>query len=167
MEIKIRKFQEKDIPLKVKWINDEKNNKYLHYDLPLREDKTIKWFKTLENRTERFDCTILCDGIPVGLIGLLNIDIEKKSAEYYVCLGDHNFKGKGVASVATNELLKVANEEFKLEEIYLYTEVDNISAQKLFERIGFKNKKLIKNDLFYQGKNIDRYFYAFNLRNLF
>ena len=33
MEIKIRKFQETDIPYKVRWINDDENNRFLHYDL--------------------------------------------------------------------------------------------------------------------------------------
>ncbi len=41
MNVKIRRFEEKDIPYKVKWINDERNNKYLHYDLPLTEEKNI------------------------------------------------------------------------------------------------------------------------------
>ena len=31
-EITIRKFEEKDIPNKVKWINDNNNNSYLHYN---------------------------------------------------------------------------------------------------------------------------------------
>ena len=44
-EISIRKFNENDIHNKIKWINDSKNNKYLHYDLPLEYDKTLKWFE--------------------------------------------------------------------------------------------------------------------------
>ena len=42
MKISIRKFESKDIPKKVEWINNSENNKYLHYDIPLKIEKTEK-----------------------------------------------------------------------------------------------------------------------------
>ncbi|GGA20506.1 GNAT family N-acetyltransferase [Psychrobacillus lasiicapitis] len=165
MKIAIRKFQEEDIPYKVKWINDERNNKYLHYDLPLREDKTLQWFKSLEARDDRVDYTITYGGEPAGLIGLLNIKLKGMEAEYYICLGGDKFKGKGIASVATDLLIKTVYEELGLINIYLYTEVDNIRAQKLFEKNGFVKDELINNDLFYNGKHIDRYKYNLCMEN--
>jgi RimJ/RimL family protein N-acetyltransferase len=167
MEIAIRKFQEKDIPYKVNWINDESNNKYLHYDLPLKIDKTMQWFRTLEGREDRVDYTITLSGDPVGLIGLLNIDRNTKDAELYICLGDEKFKGKGIAQNAIDLLIKNAHKEFGLEKIYLYTEVENIQAQKLFEKVGFVQRKLIRNDLYYNGKYVDRYRYILHLENYF
>ena len=163
MNIAIRRFEEKDIPYKVKWINDEENNKYLHYDLPLREDKTLAWFRGLKNRTDRVDYTIICDGFPVGLIGLINIDRKKKEAEYYICLGEKDYKGKGIAQIASKILIDEAYREFKLNRLYLYTETGNIRAQRLFEKIGFEKEGLIKNDLIYNGRKIDRYIYGLRL----
>lgn len=165
MEITIRKFRAEDIPYKVKWINDVRNNKYLHYDLPLREDKTLQWFKSLECREDRADYTITYSGEPAGLIGLLNIDLNSKEAEYYICLGGDNFKGKGIANVATALLIKRAFKVFGLNKIYLYTEVDNIRAQKLFEKSGFVKEGLLESDLFYNGKYVDRYIYTLDVEN--
>ncbi|MFS0645400.1 GNAT family N-acetyltransferase [Siminovitchia sp. 179-K 8D1 HS] len=163
MGISLRKFQESDIPYKVRWINDENNNKYLHYDLPLSEDKTMIWFKTLKGRNDRVDYTITYNGVPVGLIGLLNIDNKNKKAEYYICLGDEKYKGKGIASIATDLLIKIGYSELGLQKIYLYTEVENIKAQKLFEKVGFKKEGLMKNDLIHNGKKIDRYAYGLDV----
>lgn len=163
MIVTIRKFQEEDIPLKVKWINDERNNKYLHYDLPLREDKTRIWFKTLKDRKDRADFTIVADQQPVGLIGLLNIDIRNKKAEYYICMGEEKFKGKGIATIATDLIIRFGYEQYGLKRIYLFTEVENIPAQKLFEKVGFSREGLLKNDLFYNGKSIDRYVYGLDV----
>ena len=42
MKISIRKFESKDIPKKVEWINNSENNKYLHYDIPLKIEKIVK-----------------------------------------------------------------------------------------------------------------------------
>lgn len=163
MVISIRKFKEEDIPYKVKWINDERNNKYLHYDLPLREDKTLEWYNKIKDRTDRADFTITYDNEPVGLIGLLNIDHINKKAEYYICIGEDSYKGKGIAKKATDLLIKKSYEEFGLIKIYLYTEVENIAAQKLFEKVGFEREGLLKNDLFYKGKKIDRYVYGLDV----
>lgn len=39
MKIAIRKFERKDIPKKVEWINNPENNQFLHYDIPLCVEK--------------------------------------------------------------------------------------------------------------------------------
>lgn len=165
MSVNIRKFQESDIPYKVKWINDDNNNKYLHYDLPLREDKTLIWFKTLKDREDRLDYTITYNKEPAGLIGLLNIDYRNKKAEYYICIGESKFKGKGIAYKATDLIIKEAYYELNLNKIYLYTEVENIPAQKLFEKIGFSQEGLLKDDLIYNGRKINRYIYGLNIES--
>ena len=80
MKISIRKFESKDIPKKVEWINHSENNKYLHYDIPLKIEKTEKWFEKNKDRTDRFDAVIEADGVPCGTIGLLSIDQKNKKA---------------------------------------------------------------------------------------
>ena len=156
MKIEIRKFTEKDIPYKVKWINDVENNESLHYDLPLREDKTLLWYKSIEGREDRADYTITINNNPVGIIGLLNIDKKNQKAEYYVTLGEKEFKGKGIATEASKLLIRKCFSDFKLNKIYLYTETKNVTAQRLFEKIGFAREGVLKEDLIHNGKKIDR-----------
>lgn len=156
--VSIRKFEEKDIPNKVTWINDPKNNQYLHYDLPLTEEGTKVWFLKIKDLTDRYDAVIEYDGAPVGIIGLLNIKNGK--AEYYVTMGEADFKGKGIAKRATLLLLDYAFIERKLSEIYLYTEVNNIPAQKLFEKCGFIKGEIFKDSAVNRGKSVDRYYYS-------
>jgi diamine N-acetyltransferase len=49
---------------------------------------------------------------------------------------------------------------YNLNKIYLYTEVENIAAQKLFEKVGFKKEGLLREDLIYKGRKIDRFVYG-------
>lgn len=165
MEIYIRKFQEEDIPYKVRWINDEKNNKFLHYDLPLSEDKTLIWYRNVIYKKDRIDFTIIYRHEPVGLIGLLNIDSKNKKAEFYVCLGEEKYKGRGISAVAADQLIRVGYEQFGLKKIYLFTEVGNVWAQKLFEKIGFEKEGLLRNDLIYKERSVDRYVYGIDVEN--
>jgi len=160
VKISIRKFSEQDVPKKVQWINDPRNNRYLHYDLPLEEGKTLQWFLRNKDRTDRYDAVIEMDGEPVGVIGLLSIDPVNRKAEYYITLGEEKALGKGVAAEASRLLLTYAFEELKLSRVYLYTETENDSAQRLFERVGFRREGMLKNDLFVRGKYVDRYVYG-------
>ena len=73
---------------------------------------------------------------------------------------DSAYKGKGIARDASVLLLKYAFDELKLREVYLYTEVDNIPAQKLFEKCGFEKYRLDKNSAVNRGQFVDRYYYV-------
>ena len=160
MQVSIRKFELSDVENKVKWINDPKNNKYLHYDLPLEVEKTKLWFEKNHTREDRYDAVIEVDGVPVGLIGLLSIDMKNLKAEYYVCIGEQFAKGKGVAFSSSKLLLEYAFDVLHLNKIYLYTEFENVATQKLAEKIGFENEGLLKEDLIYNGRKVDRFFYG-------
>ena len=160
MEVKIRKFKKEDIPLKVKWVNSNENNKYLHYDIPINEAKTLSWFESLSERTNRADFTIVENDIPVGLIGLLNIDNTNRKAELYILIGENEAKGKGVSDAALKLLLNQSKVEFNLNKVYLYTEEENKAAQNLFERCGFVQEGLLKHDLIYKGRKLNRLLYG-------
>ena len=160
MQISIHKFRETEIENKIRWINDPENNRFLHYDLPLMYDKTLAWFQANKDRTDRYDAVICADGVSVGLIGLLGIDQKNAKAELYVALGEADYKGKGVALRASELLLKHAFEVLKLNKVYLYTEKENYAAQKLFERSGFQKEGLLKEDLIYKGRKVDRFVYG-------
>lgn len=160
MQISIRKFCKSDIEDKIRWINNPKNNEFLHYDLPLEYNKTLTWFKNNKNNDNRYDAVIEVDGITVGLIGLLNIDYKNAKAEYYITIGEEYCKGKGVASKATALLLAYAFKELELNKVYMYTEIDNIPAQKLFEKMGFRKEGYLKEDLIYNNRKVDRLFYG-------
>lgn len=159
-DITIRKFEYGDIPSKINWINNPDNNKFLHYELPLEFDKTCMWFDKIQSRTDRYDAVIEVDGKAVGLIGLLSIDHKNKKAEYYVAMGEGTYKGKGIATKASALLLDYAFSVLKLEKVYLYTETENVAAQRLFRKIGFREEGILKKDLFIKGKFIDRFVYG-------
>ena len=156
--VNIRPFTENDILNKVRWINDCENNKFLHYELPLDEDKTRAWFHKNKDRADRYDAIIEYDRNPVGVIGLLSI-VDGR-AEYYITLGESRYRGKGIARDASILLLKYAFDELDLLEVYLYTEVDNIPAQKLFEKCGFVKHRLDKNSAVNRGALVDRFYYS-------
>lgn len=161
MVVTIRKFQRTDIPKKVEWINNPENNQFLHYDLPLTVEKTEKWFASHENDNDRYDAVIEVDDIPVGTIGLLSIDRKNSKAEYYIAMGETDYKGKGIAKEASRLILAYGFEKLGLNRIYLFTETENIKAQRLFEKVGFIREGILKQDVFSHGQFVDRIAYGY------
>jgi len=162
--INLRLFRKSDVDLKVKWINDEEINTFLHYDLPLCPDRTLNWFNKIMSNNSREDYIyeINTDNgpVPIGLIGLLGIDNKNRKAEFYIVNGEKKYQGRGLAAEATKAFLNHAFLKHNLNKIYLYTEVDNKPAQKLFKKIGFQQEGLLKEDLIFMGRKVDRYSYA-------
>ena len=161
MDVTLRDFDEADVPKKVEWINNSENNQFLHYDLPLEIDKTTQWFRNKDN-TKRLDCIIEYEGIPVGLIGLLQIDPVNRKAEYYITIGETGYKQKGIATKATKAILEYAFTELKLHKVYLTVDAQNEQAIRLYEKIGFKKEGYFVDDLFCPRNSefIDRERYA-------
>ena len=160
MRISIRKFERTDIPKKVEWINNPENNQFLHYDIPISIESTEKWFDSHKREDTRYDAVIEADGVPVGTIGLLSIDRKNSKAEYYIAMGENSYKGKGVAKEASRLILKYGFETLSLNRIYLFTEVENVTAQKLFDRVGFVREGVIRQDMVSHGKYVDRIVYG-------
>ena len=146
-DVVLRKFEESDISQKVEWINNPENNQFLHYDLPLEIEKTTNWFKNKDD-SKRVDCVIEYKGIPVGLIGLLQIDRVNQKAEYYITIGEHDFKHKGIATKATKAIIEYAFEIQKLHKVYLTVDAKNENAIQLYEKAGFKREGYFVDDLF-------------------
>lgn len=160
MNVTIKKFEREDIPKKVEWINNPANNQFLHYDIPINIGKTEKWFNNNIGRTDRYDALIVADGVPCGTIGLLNIDKKNGKAEYYIAMGETSLKGKGVATEASKLILDYGYKKLGLNRIYLFTETENIPAQRLFEKVGFIKEGCIREDIISHGKYVDRYVYG-------
>ena len=161
VQITIRKFEKADISKKVEWINNPENNQFLHYDVPICVEKTEKWFDSHQGEDTRYDAVIEADGVPVGTIGLLSIDYKNRKAEYYIAMGETAYKGKGVAKEASRLILEYGFERLGLNRIYLFTESENVVAQKLFERVGFVREGVIRQDILSRGKYADRIVYGF------
>lgn len=156
--ITLREFTADDIDNKVKWINDNANNQYLHYDIPLNREKTLVWFQS--KAKNRLDCVIEYDGTPVGLIGLIGIDETNRKAEFYISMGRTDFKRKGIATIATRMLLKYAFGTLGLIKVFLHVDEENVAARGLYEKIGFTVEGRFIKDMLHRGVLINRCRYA-------
>jgi RimJ/RimL family protein N-acetyltransferase len=74
----------------------------------------------------------------IGNCGLKNIDLGGGEAEFWIYIGEVVYKGKGLGTKASNEILSVAFNEMNLKKLYLYVSDFNIVASQMYKSLGFK-----------------------------
>lgn len=138
-KVLIRPLVIEDASISWKWRNDPVIWKYTGKkpDIYITEEIEKKWLaeKLAEINSTRFAITV--DDIYVGNIQLTNIR-ENESAEYHIFIGDKTYWGKGIASLATSQILRYAKNLLRLKTIYLSVNPENFNAIKLYEKAGFK-----------------------------
>ena len=148
----IRPLELKDAEISYKWRNDSAVWEYTESkpDTVITQEIETQWLlKVLSNKYEaRF--AIMFDDKYVGNIQLLKI--SKTDAEYHIFIGDKDCWGKGVASLASYQILYFAKEQLMLDSIYLTVREDNIAAIKLYQGLAFFEEKSDNTWLTYRCK---------------
>lgn len=150
----LRLMEEKDIPYKVKWINDPKVNKTLNFDYPISEIGTRHWLNkvSIDNTRKDFIVCLKEDDRPIGYGGLLNIDIKNSKAESYMGIGETDCWGKGYAKEIRAILLEYAFMELHLNKVYSYVWEENTKMIKVNEKAGFKVEGTLRDDVYSHGE---------------
>ncbi len=155
----LRLMEERDIPYKVKWINDPDVSATLNFDFPISEIATKQWLNKASSSQTRKDF-IVClnkNDLQIGYAGLLNIDIKNRKAESYMGIGDKAWWGKGIGKEIRIVILEYGFRELALNKIYSYVWVENNKMIKLNKDVGFKIEGHLKKDVFSHGVYRDRY----------
>lgn len=137
-KILIRPLRFEDASVSWKWRNDPEVWEHTgsRPDIVVTEEIEKQWIvdKLKELNSVRFAIDV--DDVYVGNIQLTNI-VENETAEYHVFIGDKSYWGKGVASLATSQIIRFAKNVINLQSIYLSVKPENKSAIRVYEKSGF------------------------------
>lgn len=95
----------------------------------------------------------------IGDVGVHFIDSENKQVEFGITLGK-KYHQKGYASEALKGLISLMFKDLKKHRITTSIDPDNISSQKLMERIGFRKEGHFVKSLYLNGVWVDDVIYA-------
>lgn len=155
----IRKIEEKDLEIRVEWMNHPNVYNSMHYSLPVELGNTILWYKNNRGNIRRIDVVFEEGGIPVAMGGLTGIDPELGKAELYIFV-DPFLHSKGTGTKATNILCHYGFTNLDLRKIYLLTNESNIPAQKVYEKVGFKLEGRLRKEIVVAHRIEDRLYYG-------
>ena len=160
-DLRLRRFQFEDIPLKIKWINQDENNRYLGYDLPLEYEKTCRWFEGVKDREDRYDFVVEYQGRPVGLTGLVNVDTKNRKAGNYILTGELGYKGRGIGYRAGLLNFLYGFEVLGLNKLCGDIEVGNVASLKRCRRLCGHVEGYLMDERWRDGKPVDVYRVAY------
>lgn len=134
----MRKLELKDANKMMETLNDKSVTNTMRISLRSFSLDECKDYILNSNKDDKnIDFAITDEGDNwVGTISLKNIDYSKKEAEYAI-ITSKDVHGKGYSQKATKEILEYAFNELKLDKVYLYVSVNNIRANKFYQKVGF------------------------------
>lgn len=152
--IYLRAYEEEDIPLKVKWMNDPLVIKMLNSPFPISKIGTKKWLYKLQDDPSRMEfmvCMKENDEV-IGYTGFRDIDKKNKNAESYTGIGNTQFWGKGLGKeikvIALNYIFSLHD----MNKIYTHVRAGHVKNLGLNESIGFVEEGVLREHIYNRGE---------------
>lgn len=141
MIVTIRPLRVEDAYTSVKWRNDPEVFKYTGniYNHEITIESELEWIKKVISNVNDYRCAILVDNIYVGNIYLT--DIHNRIGNYHIFIGEKDYWGKGVAKMASVQIIEYGFNVLGLNQIKLNVRPANKSALNLYISLGFKKIK--------------------------
>lgn len=138
-EIKLRFMTIEDTDHILKWRNSESVVKRFLYRKPLTREDHLNWIKNKveTGKVAQFIIIIKETGQEIGSTYLRDIDLDNKTAEFGIFIGEQINAGHGYGTMAQYLTLKYAYEKLGIEEIQVEVIEDNEPSLKMNYRNGF------------------------------
>lgn len=158
--MEIRRLQREDLETRVLWMNNPLIYSNMHFEVPILMDKTILWYENNLTNENRFDITVLEDGIIVAFGGLTSINRDIGKAETYL-FADPVHLHKGIGTRAKKLICRFGFEQLGLNKIYFVTNEDNYASIRVNEKCGFKLEGRFRQEyITKEGEKKDRLYFG-------
>lgn len=135
------------------WLNDLEVNKYLETRGDYTLEKLENFLKAQEKKQILFwGIHLKTNNKHIGNIKIDPIDVENKSGEYGILMGDKTQWRKGYAKEVSKRVISYCFNDLQLKQITLGVVEDNINAIKLYEKLGFLTYAIKENFGQYNNK---------------
>lgn len=138
----LRDLKETDAEIMLEWMHDQNVVEKMAADfMHMTIDDCVRFIQNSNsNETLNVNRAICSDEDEyLGTISLKNISKEDLNAEYAIVLSRKAI-GKGISSLATIEILKIAFYDLHLHKVYLYVKESNKRAIRFYEKFGFRRE---------------------------
>ncbi|QAS53451.1 GNAT family N-acetyltransferase [Halobacillus litoralis] len=155
--IRIRPIMLEDITILNKWKNDHSVFRNLGGGFkPVSIDQQRNWMDNMidmNGNNKRFIIEIK-NGVPIGMVGLYNINHINRNCEFGIYIGEKEHNGKGYGTSATELMLDFAFNNLNLNKIKLLVNEGN-PAINLYKRLKFNQVGKMSQERFIDGEYVD------------
>lgn len=153
----LRPFEKRDIEIYRQWVNDGEIASLVDRVLPVTEIEHERWYSSIQQNQSAvvFAIDEKSSSKYIGNVWLYNIDYRHRKSEVRILIGDNESRGKGIGAEALEMISWFAFNKINLHKLYAYVLSSNIRAKKAFEKAGFIEEGILKQDRFVNGRYED------------
>nr|WP_307992826.1 GNAT family protein [uncultured Niameybacter sp.] len=157
--VRLREYRKEDIPVALQYMNDTEVARNLSNRTPFPytlEDEE-KWYAKQSGSNELYSFAIetLEEGKYIGGCGINHLDWKNSHATIGIYIGDQEYWSKGYGSDALKILMKFIFNEMNIHKIKLGVFAFNGRAIKCYEKCGFKQDGILREEIFKNGRYYD------------
>lgn len=150
--MKLRNLKMKDALLMLEWMHDEGLVRFFATNFKEKDLRDCEAFIQTTDKEHSRNWAICNDEDEyLGTVSLKHIDPENGNAEYAIAMRRCAL-GTGASLFGSEEVLRIAFEEMRLNRVYLNVLEDNVRANKFYEKVGFIYEGTFQQHLYVNGK---------------
>jgi RimJ/RimL family protein N-acetyltransferase len=144
------------IELAAGWLAQKENYQWLDFGNG-RQLVTPTILKIMVQRDTNFMrvYTSDTDDVPVGIVGLHNVDHVFKTATFWGLSGDKSFRNRGLSTLASSKLMTIAFRDLGLRAVNTWAADGNPSIRTI-ERLAFRYIGRLRQSHYIDGRPCDR-----------
>lgn len=157
-KLELRFPSENDVDELVVLKNNSEASKLLGGITPVYTKEGISKWIEFHNNAENEVLYVISDcnrGVLIGHVGLYNIDLNAKKAEFGILIADNESYGKGYGSVCLEYMIDYAFVDLKLNKLSLSYLNENKPAEKLYLKYGFEREGVLKQEQYKNNRYYD------------
>lgn len=157
--VRLRAYRKEDAQIALEYLNDRevKRNLAPGVPFPLTLWDEEKWIEsnTAFKDTYSFAIETIKEKKYIGGCGINHIDWKNSNVTIGIFIGDKEYWSKGYGTDTMNILIKFIFEQMNINKIKLNVYSFNKRAIKCYEKCGFKNEGVLRQEIFRDGKYYD------------
>ncbi len=155
----LRPINKTDLPIFLKWYNDEEVIEFLSMYTPITDMMEEKWLEEALAAKDRIHFMIeAVEGdktTPIGSIGLNKLDHRCQSAEMGIAIGAKDYWGKGYGGEAVKTIIDYGFKQLNLRRISSYVFSPNGRSLRMHQKLGFVKEGVLRQAFYKNGRFMD------------
>lgn len=151
----LRKIEEKDLEMIMNWRMDPDITRYMNTDPKLTIEGQREWLKRIETDDKVLYWLIEADGVPAGVICLIEIDWENKTSSWGYYIGEKKCRSLKMALSLEMSLYDFVFDELGFDSLHNEVFALNKGVIKLHEACGSRIESIGQGEVTKNGEAFD------------
>lgn len=160
MKIELRDLKESDLENLRRWRMLSETTKYLFTDPVITVEDQKQWYDCMKKKNASIYWIIVFNDIDIGYCALNAIDQRNGTADPGVCIGETQYRGKGLGRKILRKIEEYAFETILLHKLCGQIVAENHSALMLYLKNGWKIEGVLRDHVCKHARYYDIYMMA-------